>query len=62
MAHFTAVAGPMTGGISRIVMILPSVRPEDSTQAKQRLDAGWPVSQKISTCLAEDLEDLEMGS
>ena len=43
-------------------MILPSVRPEDSTQAKQRLDAGWPVSQKISTCLAEDLEDLEMGS
>jgi len=52
----------MTGGISRMVIILPSVRPADSTQAKQRLDSGWPVSQKISTCRGEDLEDLETGS
>jgi hypothetical protein len=43
-------------------MIFPSVRPTDSTQAKQRLDAGWPVSQKISTCLGEGLEDLETDS
>ena len=46
----TAVAGPMTGGISRTAITLGSPpSPAGSTHAKHRLALGCPASQKIST-------------